>query len=104
MCCNGSLLMATLAPELPRVAPDRDHFNIATWLVERHVLAGRGDQPAIYLPDAIVSYRELERLTNQAANALRLAGVQPEQRVALVLYDSPLFVASFVGALKIGAV
>jgi benzoate-CoA ligase family protein len=41
---------------------------------------------------------------NHAGNALRSLGIQPEQRVALLLADSPDFVAVFLGAIKIGAV
>ncbi len=41
---------------------------------------------------------------NRAGNALRSLGIQPEQRVALLLADSPDFVAVFLGAIKIGAV
>jgi benzoate-CoA ligase family protein len=41
---------------------------------------------------------------NRAGNALRSLGVEPEQRVALLLADSPDFVAVFLGAVKIGAI
>ena len=41
---------------------------------------------------------------NRAGNALRSLGIEPEQRVALVLHDSLEFVAAFLGAVKIGAI
>jgi benzoate-CoA ligase family protein len=41
---------------------------------------------------------------NRAGNGLRILGVEPEDRVALIVPDSPNFVASFLGAVKIGAV
>ena len=41
---------------------------------------------------------------NRAGNALGAAGIEPEQRVAIVVHDGPEFVAAFLGAMKIGAV
>jgi benzoate-CoA ligase family protein len=43
-------------------------------------------------------------MVDRTGNALRELGIEPEQRVALILPDSPEFVASFLGAVKIGAV
>ena len=86
-------------------APGRT-FNIATELVDRHVAEGRGLRPALQLAhqQRDVSYAELQALVNRAGNVLLEAGIQPEQRVAIVLPDGPEFVATFIGAMKIGAV
>jgi benzoate-CoA ligase family protein len=73
-------------------------------LLDRHVAEGRGDRPALRLVNSEVSYAELQAMTNRAGNALGAAGVEPEQRVALLLHDGPEFVATFLGAMKIGAV
>jgi benzoate-CoA ligase len=89
--------------ELARRAPGRV-FNMATPLVDRHVDEGRGDRPALHLPDRDVSYAELQTLVNRAGNALTAMGVMPEQRVAILLPDCAEFVAAFIGAMKIGAV
>lgn len=89
--------------ELPRRAPSSS-FNIATLLVDRHVAEGRGQRPALRLDGRTVTYAELQELANRAGNALAAAGVEPEQRVALLLPDGVEFVAAFLGALKIGAV
>ena len=43
-------------------------------------------------------------MVNRVGNALRGLGVEMENRVLLLLYDSPEFAASFFGAMKIGAV
>lgn len=77
---------------------------MATPLVDRHVAEGRGGRPALRLAEGNVSYAELQALVNRVGNALCSAGVMPEQRVAIVLPDGPEFVATFVGAMKIGAV
>ncbi|MBV9168938.1 MAG: benzoate-CoA ligase family protein [Chloroflexi bacterium] len=79
-------------------------FNMATPLVDGHVDEGRGERPALRMRDRDISYAELQRLCNRAGNALRQAGVEPEQRVAIVLPDGAEFVGTFIGAMKIGAV
>jgi len=73
-------------------------------LLDRHVAEGRGERTAIKTPEKSITYRELNRLTNRVGNALRTLGVEMEQRVALLLPDSPSFIAAFLGAMKIGAV
>jgi benzoate-CoA ligase family protein len=89
--------------ELARRAPGAT-FNMATPLVDRHVDEGRGHRPALRVADRDITYAELRERSNRAGNALREAGVEPEQRIAIVLPDGPDFVATFVGAMKIGAV
>jgi benzoate-CoA ligase family protein len=92
-----------LVLELARRAPGRV-FNMATPLVDRHVEEGRGERPALHLPQGDVTYAELQTLVNRAGNALAAMGVMPEQRVAILLPDCVEFVAAFIGAMKIGAV
>jgi benzoate-CoA ligase len=88
---------------MPRVVlPDR--FNVATWFVDRNVEEGRGDSVAIECGEERVSYRQLLERVNRAGDALRALDVRVEQRVLLLLLDSPSFAYSFFGALKIGAV
>src|SRR5207237_4499430 len=79
-------------------------FNIGAELIERNLRAGRGDAPAIWSAGKILSYRDVEALTDRLASALLRAGVQPEQRVLFVLPDSPELAAGYLAAMKIGAV
>jgi long-chain acyl-CoA synthetase len=51
-----------------------------------------------------IDYAELDTLVNRAANALIELGVKPGDRVGLFLVNTPQFVISLYGALKIGAV
>src|SRR4030095_2981258 len=67
-------------------------------------LGGGADRPAVVGPDGAVSYRELLALVGRAGNALRGLGVEPEQRVALLLPGRPQWAAVCLGALRIGAV
>jgi benzoate-CoA ligase len=88
---------------LHRRAPDRQ-FNMVTPLLDRHVEEGRGDRIALRLDDRLLSYAELQSEVNRVGNALRAVGIEPEQRVALLLPDGVEFIVAFLGAMKIGAV
>ncbi len=81
-----------------------DQFNVATWFVDRNVAAGRAEKVAIECGDERVTYGQLLERVNRAGDALRGLDVRLEQRVLLVLMDTPEFVYSFFGAIKIGAV
>lgn len=78
--------------------------NAVTACLDDHVNAGRGGRAALATPAQRISYAELLALACRAGNALRALGVEPEQRVALLLPDGPAFVAMFLGAMRIGAV
>jgi len=81
-----------------------DIFNVATHFVDRNVQEGRGAKVAIECGDVRVTYQELLENTNRAGNSLLALGVRPEERVLLLLLDTPEFLYSFFGAIKIGAV
>ncbi|HYL22006.1 MAG TPA: AMP-binding protein, partial [Gemmatimonadales bacterium] len=79
-------------------------WNAARWFVDRHVDEGRDGCLAILHEGRRLTYGDVSAGTNRLGNALRRLGVGMEQRVVLLLHDSPEFVWSFWGALKIGAV
>ncbi len=81
-----------------------DIYNAATTFVDENVSRGRGKRTAIYYQDQRLTYQELFERVNQTGNALKDLGLEIEQRVVLVLPDSPEFAFSFFGAIKIGAV
>ena len=91
-----------MIPGAPILLPDQ--FNAATYFVDRHVQEGRGEKIAIEAGEARVSYRQLWEDVNRFGNALRQLGVRIEERVLLLLLDTPEFAFSFFGAIKIGAV
>ncbi|HEV8229844.1 MAG TPA: benzoate-CoA ligase family protein [Candidatus Limnocylindria bacterium] len=66
--------------------------------------AGRGDRPALRYEGDTLTYHDVSRLVARAGHALLELGVRMEDRVALLLPDSPEFVATFLGAIRIGAV
>jgi len=81
-----------------------DEFNAASYFVDRHIKDGRADKVAIECGEVHVTYCQLFERVNQVGNGLRKLGVRIEERVFLLLLDSPEFAASFFGAIKIGAV
>jgi len=85
-----------------RVVAER--LNLSAVLLDEHITAGGADRPAIRYEGATLSYRDVSRLVARAGSALRVLGVEIEDRVALLLPDSPEFVAMFLGAVRIGAV
>jgi len=79
-------------------------FNAAAEFVDRHIHEGRAGRIAVRYEGRRFTYGQVAEMANRAGNALRDLGVEMENRVLLLLYDSPEFVASFFGAMKIGAV
>ena len=79
------------------------YYNLTSKLIDENVDRGYGDKIAIYYKDTTYTYAEMQGLINRVGNALHILGVHIEEKVALVLRDTPEAVASFYGAIKIGA-
>jgi benzoate-CoA ligase family protein len=94
--------MSIVAPIPNVVLPDQ--FNAAVVFLDHNLAEGRGEKPAIYYEGETYTYNQVAELTNRVGNGLLDLGVEIEQRVALLLLDSPQFAAAFFGAIKIGAV
>jgi benzoate-CoA ligase family protein len=73
-------------------------------LLDRQLEAGRGERPAYLTAGRSLSYTELLAQAARMGGLLRELGVRREERVLLVLDDSFLFPAAFMGAARIGAV
>jgi benzoate-CoA ligase family protein len=82
---------------------DPERVNASTML-DRALEAGRGGRPAYLTDDAVLTYAQLARLTAGLASALGELGIDREQRILMVMDDSPAFVATFLGAMRIGVV
>jgi benzoate-CoA ligase family protein len=76
----------------------------ASTLLDDVLNSGRADSVALIAEEGQVSYRELTGMTAAVASYLAELGVEREQRVLMVLDDSPAFHACFLGAMRIGAV
>src|SRR5574341_1869840 len=81
-----------------------DIYNAATTFVDDNIKRGRGGKVAIYYQDEKITYQEVLEKVNRTGNALKQLGVEIEDRVLVILPDSPEFAYSFFGAIKIGAV
>ena len=83
------------------LVPER--YN-ASRLIDRNLDAGRAAKVAITCGDEQVTYGELARRINRMGHGLRHLGIRREERVLLVLNDTPAFPVSFFGAMRLGAV
>lgn len=62
------------------------------------------DKAAILFEDRQITYRQLNAMVNQAANAFRANGFGPGDRIALHLPNIPEFAVCYLAAQKIGAI
>lgn len=85
-------------PELPR------RYNAAEDLLDRHRLAGRGDKTAYIDDQHRLSFSELAERASRFGSALLGLGLRPEERIALLLYDSIDWPVAFLGAIRAGIV
>ena len=77
----------------------------ASAIVDANLEAGRGEATAIITNDnERLTFAELHRAVCRMAAELAELGVRREERVLLVLDDTPAFPAAFLGAMRIGAV
>src|SRR5438128_3234936 len=99
-------LFTVLPSSVPRFRtvdlPER--YNVGADLLERNLAAGRAAKVAIHSASGDVTYGDLFNLACGAARSLLDLGVRREERVLIAGYDSPGWVAAFLGAIRIGAV
>src|SRR5712692_5087498 len=89
--------MRAMIPELP------DEYNASQTFIDENVRRNP-DKVAIRCEGQSYTYGQVGEMVGRVANALRGLGVRMEDRVLLLLLDGPEFVASFFGAIRIGAV
>jgi benzoate-CoA ligase family protein len=79
-------------------------FNACDYLLDRRLAAGDGERIALTGPAGQLSYAELHERVCRTAGGLRSLGLRPEQRVLMVMADSPRFVVLYLAAMRIGAI
>ena len=79
-------------------------FNVAVPFIDRHAGEGRGGKAAIRTAQETVSYAELADRVNRGGNALLALGLEPGDRLLMVVKDCPAFFYLFWGAIKAGIV
>ena len=90
--------------DLPELRyPDR--LNCVTKFLDRWVAAGEGGRPCLISPSETLTYAQLLERVNRIANVLtRDLGLVPGNRVLLRSANNPMMVATYLAALKAGAV
>jgi len=78
--------------------------NITNLVLDRHVAAGRGANPAIFHEDQVITYVELQKRVNQFGNALKKLGLGKGDRFVVRCHNCPEFIIATLGGMKIGAV
>ncbi len=78
--------------------------NAASLIVDHHISENNGDHPAMRFREKRYSYHDLAALMNRAGNMMRRLGVNAGDTVLVAVAPSPSLVASFFGAMKIGAI
>ena len=81
-----------------------EEFNVASFLVDRHLTEGREGKVAVYYGDQTITYADLALAARRMGNVLLSLGVERENRVVISLPDCPQLMASYFGAMKIAAV
>jgi benzoate-CoA ligase family protein len=89
-------------PEIDIVIPE--HLNLTTYYLDENITQGRGGKVAVYYRNEKYSFNDLCRLTNQVGNVLKELEVGFEDRVMLILRDSPEWLAGWFATMKIGGV
>jgi 2-aminobenzoate-CoA ligase len=90
---------------LPTLHSYPAQINAAAHLLDRHVSAGRGPRPALWVDGQTITYAELLAHANQLAHVLSEdLNVVPGNRVLLRGFNTTSMVVAWLAVLKVGAV
>ena len=90
--------MDRISEQLPSV------FNVAAYFIESNLAQGHGSRTAFYYKDETFTYNQVATYVRRTAALLKDLGLERENRIAILLPDSPDFVFAFWGAIWGGAV
>jgi benzoate-CoA ligase family protein len=79
-------------------------FNACEYLLDRRLTAGDAPRTALTGSAGDLSYAGLHDQVCRTAAGLRDLGLQPEQRVLMLMADSPQFVVVYLAAMRMGAI
>jgi acyl-coenzyme A synthetase/AMP-(fatty) acid ligase len=77
--------------------------NAAHALLDRHIAAAEGNEPAFKYVEKRYTFNDLAAIANRTGNMLKQAGVKPGAAVLLAAPPSPAYAGTILGAMKIGA-
>lgn len=81
-----------------------ESFNLAEYFLGEDRLPVIGDNHAIDLLKCAITYKKLRAEVDYWQKQILSEGVKAGDRVALLLYDSPEFIAVFLAAIGVGAI
>jgi 4-hydroxybenzoate-CoA ligase len=82
----------------------RRPYNAAADFIDGNVARGLGPKTVFIDPERALTYAELQSRTCQFAAALKALGLRPEERIALLCYDTVDYPVAFWGAVRAGIV
>lgn len=77
-------------------------LNACGELLDRNLVAGRGQRPAIYHGGLTITFEELAQAVQTLAAALKQEGFVPGDRVLLRFWNQPEFVIAWLAVLRLG--
>jgi len=90
--------MDSISEQLP------DVFNVAAYFLESNFAQGRGEKAFFYHQGETYTYTQANSFVRRTAGLLSEFGLERENRMAILLPDTPEFVFAFWGAIWLGAV
>ncbi|MBE7384665.1 MAG: benzoate-CoA ligase family protein [Leptolyngbya sp. SIO1E4] len=90
--------MDSISERLPSV------FNAAAYFIEGDLAQERSEKAAFYHQEETYTYAQVNSFVRRTAGLLSDFGLERENRIAILLPDSPEFVFAFWGAVWLGAV
>jgi benzoate-CoA ligase family protein len=90
--------MDSISEQLP------DVFNVAAYFLESNLAQGRGEKAFFYHQGETYTYTQANSFVRRTAGLLSEFGLERENRMAILLPDTPEFVFAFWGAIWLGAV
>lgn len=82
--------------------PPREFSTMLAWL--KATVADRGDRPGVYYFDAVISWADLDDMSDALAAWMTDKGVAIGDRIAIVLQNVPGFAIAVFAAWKLGAI
>jgi benzoate-CoA ligase family protein len=90
--------MDSISEQLP------DVFNVAAYFLEGNLAQGRSEKVAFYHQGETYTYAQVSSFVLRTAKLLSDLGLERENRMTILLPDTPEFVFAFWGAIWLGAV
>jgi benzoate-CoA ligase family protein len=97
-------LITELAYNAALMTIQKDPFNLLDYFLGDEKLESIGTHLAIEFRGLKLSYNELRQIVDSCRESLLSLGVKAGDRIALLLYDSPEFVAYFLATTSLGAI